>query len=132
MTNQELINKTTPPTPLAKALLDGDEEGMEQLLDLLFSCHRLVCGMDEDEDQSNWDNSYHSWSIQQCYKNDQLTNALRNVAANWDDAKLITEQWFKDFPHHCGDQDYWAYRRDEMKDPTAIGYFRGLLEERVK
>lgn len=128
MTDEELIAATHPPAPLAKALLACDEKGMEQLLSLLFACHKLVCG--DEEDQLGWPSGDLAWPLRRQYQANTLTPALAEIAPTWPDAIRLSEEWFRQWPHDCSDEGCWSERRDELDDPTALGVLRKIMRER--
>lgn len=125
ITDLELISATRPPAAMAHAFLEKDEAGMKQLLELLFACHLLID--DPEVDQSMWYQCDHSFNLEKLYRESSLTNALKSVAPTWDDAKYVSEKWLKEWRHDCGEYDWWVFRSDELDDPSAISYFRGMM-----
>jgi hypothetical protein len=129
LTDLELVGAANPPRPLADVFLRQAEADTEALLDLLFCCHNLVD--DPEQEDGPWHNSDIAFFVKRWYLNAQVPPALKDIAPTWDDAVLVAEQWLQSWPHDCGEFEYWAYRRDEMEDPTAIGYMRSLLQDRA-
>lgn len=124
MTDDELIACTNPPQPLARALMEKDEEGMGQLLALLFACHAKV---DETEDESPWHECEVAWDVKQWYERGQATPALLRASPNWEEAMRVSEAWLGQWRHTCGEFERWKGRRHEIGDPSALAFFRGMM-----
>jgi hypothetical protein len=129
MTDQELIALAKPPAPLADAFLRQSEPDVEALLNLLFCCHLLVD--DPEQEDGNWHESSTAWPVKGWYQEGNVPASLLAIAPTWDDAIRVTTEWLSSWPHSCAEYDYWSCSHQE-EDPTAIGYLRGMLIDRVK
>ncbi len=124
MTDDELITCTKPPPPFARALLEKDEAGMDQLLDLLFACHAKV---DDTEDLSPWYEYEVAWDVRQLYERGLVAPALQRIAPTWEDAMRVSEEWLHEWRHNCGEFERWQWRRDAFGEPSALAFFRGMM-----
>lgn len=127
--DQELIEITKPPAPLASAFLRQSEEDVEALLALLFCCHHLVD--DPEQENSDWHNTDIAWLVKRWYLEDKIPAALKEIAPTWEQAIAVTTSWLETWPHDCGEYDYWGHQRDDLDDVTAISYFRDMMKSRV-
>jgi hypothetical protein len=127
-TDQELIDIARPPAPLASALLRQSEADVEALLQLLFCCHQLL---DEPEQvEVTWHDCSIAWPVKGWYLDSNVPEVVLALAPTWESAISLTTDWLQVWPHDCGEYDYWAYRRDELDDPSAMAFFRGMLTDR--
>lgn len=124
MPDAELIACTQPPEPFATALMDQDEQGMAQLLDLLFACHAKV---DDIEDLAPWHECEVAWNVKSLYERGQVGPALQTIAPTWEDAMRLSEAWLVQWRHSCGEFDRWTLRRTEVGGTSALSFFRGMM-----
>lgn len=124
MPDAELIACTQPPAPFVNALMDQDEQGMEQLLDLLFACHAKV---DDIEELTPWHECETAWDVKQRYERGQIAPALQGIAPTWDAAMRLSEEWLGQWRHNCGEFDRWMQRRSEPGDVSALAFFRNMM-----
>jgi len=127
MPDAELIACTQPPPPFATALLAQDEQGMAQLLDLLFACHAKV---DDMEDLSPWHECEVAWDVKQHYDRDQVAPLVQEIAPTWQDAMALSEAWLSQWRHSCGEFERWVQRRTEAGDASALSFFRAMMISR--
>ena len=124
MPDAELIACTQPPAPFATALMDQDEPGMEQLLDLLFACHAKV---DDTEDLAPWHECEVAWKVRSLYERGQVVPALLGIAPTWEDAMRLSEEWLGQWRHNCGEFERWMQRRAGADVVSALSFFRVMM-----
>jgi len=129
MTDKELVDVTKPPQALAKAFLEKDEEGIDQLLELLFACHKLVD--DPGQEYGLWYECDVAWPLKRLYGEERLTKTLWLVAPSWEKAIDVSAEWLKTWGHNCAEYECWAYRRDEWHDPSPLAFFKEMLVGRL-
>ena len=124
MTDAELVSCSQPPAPFATALMDQDEAGMGQLLDLLFACHAKV---DDMEDLSPWHECEVAWNVRMRYERGQVSPALQAIAPAWEDAMRLSEEWLGQWRHSCGEFERWMQRQTESGGESALSFFRVMM-----
>jgi len=127
LADAELIACTQPPKPFATALLDQDEEMMEQLLDLLFASHAKV---DDIADLTPWHECEAAWDVKLRYERGQVAPAMQGIAPSWADAMRPSEEWLLQWRHSCGEFERWMQRRTEACDASALSFFRNMMVSR--
>ncbi len=129
MPDNELIACTQPPPPFITALQDQDEQGMGQLLDLLFACHAKV---DDTEDLSPWHECEAAWDVKRRYDQGQVVASVMDVAPTWDEAMRVSEAWLPQWRHTCGEFERWLQYRSAPGGDSALSFFRAMMITRCQ
>lgn len=118
-----------PPLAMQEAYKAQDDAALGQMLDVLFCIHGYVDGaMEEGRPWDSYMDDF-TWSVMKMYERGGLSTRLTSIAPDWPSAKKLAFDWYQQWPHSCGDADWWVFRHDELDEPKAILFFEGMTEQ---
>lgn len=113
------------PQPILDALLGGNDDDAEALLDLLFAPHMLLD--DPEQENGHWFDADHAFPVRRWYIDGTIPPVIKKIAPTWENAKRVAVEWLEDCPHTCYEYDEWNLNRESLDDQSPKAYLKALV-----